>query len=172
MAADWNIQIRSPQCCGCNTPFTEGMVGFSLLLPDEAGKSYQRRDYCKVCHEARESKEHMSAWRFVVQSAQPTEQKEEPLHRDTASELLKKLMARALPEDIGLICLLAALLERSKLLIEREVTFTPEGTRQRLYEERATGAFYTILDPGLTDDVGPLQERIIHLLDHGLEETR
>ncbi len=170
--ADWNIQTRSPRCHGCDIAFTEGMKGASLLLPDEHNQM-QRKDFCAVCFEAHAEtlrKERLSAWKFTIPKAAPVVKKEEPIHRDSATELLKKLIDRGHHEDAGLICLLAILLERSKLFIERTVTLTPEGKRERVYEERASGAFYTIVDPGLKEeDIEPLQHRIVQLLDHGLD---
>lgn len=168
MASEWNIHPRAAACAVCGAPFEPGSTGVSVLLPAE-GSILLRRDLCTACFAdpgRPERDARLSAWKFTVPTATPKEAKSEPVQRETAIYLLTRLLEAGRPEDIGVIYLLAILLERSRQLIERRVTREPDGRKVRLYEHRATGSFYAVTDPGLEDaDIAPLQQQIIRLLD-------
>jgi hypothetical protein len=108
-----------------------------------------------------------AAWAFTI----PTEstknaRKEAPVKKETAIQLLRKLIAREHPEDIGAIYILAILLERNKQFIERDVRQQPNGALVRIYEFKPTGEVFTIEAPDLrADNLATVQQRVIDLLE-------
>lgn len=174
--ADWNIRPRSTICSACGTPFAIGDKGHSLLLLE--GEQWIRQDFCLTCFKNQKERfthNQTNAWTFIVpppQKHKPTT--EDVVKRETAEHLLRTLIQRNRSQDVGMIYILAILLERNKQFVERRTTFDEEGHRVRMYEQRATGDLFTILDPGLQPaDVPALQKRIVALLEgtESLEET-
>jgi hypothetical protein len=57
------------------------------------------------------------------------------------------------------------MLERKRVLVERDVTLRPDGMKLRIYEHRKTGEMFTIPDPDLRlDEVAAVQEEVNQLL--------
>ncbi len=164
---DWNIKPRSAQCAGCGMPFTPGVSGHSILETREAGLT--RRDLCKACFACLEPeavKAFSGVWAFTIPPATPTKQKDEPLRKETAEHLLRRLLERNATEDRSAIYVLAVLLERGKNLVERKVMRSPEGRKLRLYEQRGSGDLFTIEDPELRpEDLPGVQQRVLDLLE-------
>lgn len=166
--ADWNIRPRATACCTCGTPFAIGDKGHSILLLE--GEQWMRQDFCPTCFKAQKERfinNQTNAWTFVVPPQQKSKTTtEDVVKRETAEHLLRALIQRQQDRDIGMIYILSILLERNKQLIERRTTFDDAGRRVRMYEHRATGDVFAILDPGLQPvDVPPLQKRIVALLE-------
>ncbi len=164
--AEWNIKARATQCTMCAAPFVPGMKGHSLLDPSDEG--YQRRDLCDACFKAlpKDRAASSGAWVFTVPKATPQKLKKEPLQKETAEHLLRVLSERDDPADREAIYILAILLERSKQFVERKVTTSPEGHRIRLYEQRSTGDYFSIIDPQLApEDLPAVQQRVLTLLE-------
>lgn len=165
--ADWNIRPRSTTCTTCGVSFSVGDKGHSLLHLE--GDQWVRQDYCVACfkaYKASSPKTFANAWTFVVSPSQKRKAAVEVVKRETAEHLLRTLVQRQQPEDAGMIYILAVLLERNKQFVERRTALDDEGRRVRVYEQRATGDIFTILDPGLQPaDVPALQKRIVALLE-------
>ena len=164
---DWNIKPRSAQCAECGLPFTPGVSGHSILETGEAGLT--RRDLCKACFASLEPeavRAFSGVWAFTIPQATIAKQKEEPLRKETAEHLLRRLLERNAQEDRSAIYVLAVLLERGKNLVERKVVRSPEGRKLRLYEQRGTGDLFTIEDPELRpEDLPGVQQRVLDLLE-------
>lgn len=174
--ADWNIRPRSTTCSACGAPFAIGDKGHSLLLLEH--EQWVRLDFCVACFTAqreRFTRNQANAWTFVVSPQQKHKSTtEEVVKRETAEHLLRTLIQRNRAQDVGMIYILAILLERNKQFVERRTTFDEEGRRVRMYEQRATGDVFAILDPELQPiDVPPLQKRIVALLEgkESLDDT-
>jgi hypothetical protein len=57
------------------------------------------------------------------------------------------------------------MLERKRILAERDVQLRPDGLKVRIYEHKKTGEIFTIPDPGLRlDEVAAVQEEVNELL--------
>lgn len=164
---DWTIQSRATGCSGCGTPFRPGEKGHSLIQAEE--KETRRRDLCSSCFKAlpKETIAFASAaWTFTVPQRLQNKSREEAVHRETAEELLRKLILRKDPADRGVIYVLAILLERNKQFIERLVSVSDTGEKIRRYEHKPTGDFFSIVDPGLgPEDLPAVQQRVIDLLE-------
>lgn len=166
--ADWNIRPRAMNCVDCGQPFTPRMTGHTVLTQTEAG--YLRNDLCDACFKKRAASSEgftSAAWSFTV----PVERgkntkKEAPVKKETAIQLLRKLVARENPEDCGAIYILAILLERNKQFIERDVRQNADGIITRLYEFKPTGELFSVEAPNLRpDNLEAVQRRVIDLLE-------
>jgi hypothetical protein len=166
--ADWNIRPRALQCSDCEKPFTPKMKGHTLLVQSEEG--YLRKDLCVDCFKKcteQNAAFSSAAWAFTIPAVSTKNaRKEAPVKKETAIQLLRKLIARENPADVGAIYILAILLERNKQFIERDVRQNAEGALVRLYEFKATGEVFTIEAPDLRpDNLASVQQRVIDLLE-------
>ncbi len=169
--ADWNLQPRAAACVACGAAFSPGDSGHSLLLRED--EAWLRRDLCPACFAALPKgavQSAVSAWAFAVPKAAKGKVREEPLRRESAERLLRTLMARGDPRDLGAAYVLAILLERGKRFVERSVTTDAAGRRVRLYEQRGTGDLFPVIDPGLkAEDIAAVQRRVLELLEGGAD---
>ncbi len=163
MAQDWEIKPRGQHCSRCSAPFTDGQTYYSALYFDTAG--YSRSDYCETCWlgGASAGAAPYSLWRGTYQAPEPPP--EEPLKKETAENLLRRLIEEENGKRSAVIYVLAAMLERKKILVERDVQMTDNGILVRVYEHRRTGESFVITDPRLSlDKLQPVQEEVILLL--------
>jgi len=163
MAQDWDIRPRSESCHGCGQPFEDRQACFSTLMVGEAG--YQRADYCAACRE-RTSRDRppYSAWQGVFRKPPPAP--EEPLKKETAESLLRRLMETDDPARINVIFILTVMLERKRILAERDARIREDGEMVRVYEHRRTGETFLIRDPRLRlDQVDAVQQEVAAMLD-------
>lgn len=183
---EWNLRSRSHHCCQCAKDFTVGeacyssVAGFSseivqtlfaekLAAQAAEGKAvknpeYVRLDFCETCWKTRIGVDWVSQWKrpYVAPEVTVTE----PLPRETAESLLRKLMEgdHAL-ENVAVIFVLAVILERKKILLERQVRRQDDGSLIRLYEHRKSGEIFLITDPQLQmDQIPSVQARVEALL--------
>jgi len=147
MNQDWDIRPCSAACSKCGAAFVEGQGFRSLLLFNEQG--YDRADYCDACWVPARSSltgSH-SAWKGVYHPPPPVP--EETVKRETAESLLRKLMESEDASRKNAIYVLAVMLERKKILVERDNQKRPDGTKIIVFEHRKSGESFLIPDPGL-----------------------
>jgi len=95
----------------------------------------------------------------------------DPIQRETAESLLRKLIERNDPHYIAAAYILAVMLERKRLLKVKE-QLVRDGQRVFIYEQPLTGDVFTITDPGLRlDQLDEVQRDVSQLLEHGLNPT-
>ena len=93
------------------------------------------------------------------------EEKKETLKKEDAGELLRKLMTLDDPAMKNVVYVLAVMLERSKILVERDAKELEDGTIRRVYEDRKQGDTFVILDPRLRlENLGEVQQQVVALL--------
>jgi len=161
MAQEWDIKPRAEGCAGCEKMFGDGQVCQSALIFDEEG--YRRADFCEECWPKNEDDlSAFSTWqgRFIMPPPPP----EEPLKKENAESLLRRLME---DDDTSrnVIYILAVMLERKKILIEKDVKPNEDGTSLRVYEHRATGETFLVPDPHLLlDQLETVQQEVIDML--------
>ena len=186
---DWNFRSRSQACAQCGAPFAEGapvrsaLVAFDTpivrrlfaekLAEEEASAAagltvkphpeYVRVDFCGPCWETLADPGWISAWRSVY--APPPAAPEDPLKKATPETLLRSLLEGEDPGNhVAAIYLLAVMLERKRILVERAVRNAPDGTAVHIYEHRRSGDILLVADPHLTADEIPGVQREIELL--------
>ncbi|MDD5708568.1 MAG: hypothetical protein PHR35_21830 [Kiritimatiellae bacterium] len=164
MAHEWNIRPRGRRCTICDTAFAEAQECVSALYESEA--AYERRDFCMTCWDARqETAPPFSVWQGAFAAPPEAAAKIEPVHRETAESLLRRLVALEDPAHANVVYVLAVMLERKKLLVERDAKPRPEGGILRVYEHRKNGDTFVVLDPQLRlDEIGEVQRQAIELL--------
>lgn len=165
MAQDWNIQPRSERCLKCETPFADRQNYYCALVYGNEG--YARRDFCETCWgEEIENISPYSTWQGVFKMPPP--EPEEPLKQETAESLLRKCMEDVDNSKINVVYILAVMLERKRMLVERDVQTSDEGETTRIYEHRNTGETFVIPDPHLKlDQLEETQEEVARMLGDG-----
>ena len=164
---EWNIQARSHACQACEKPFADGELCQTLLL--EERHQYARLDVCRQCWEtqygegAADRKGFISHWQSVYHP--PPAAPPEAIQRETAEDLLRKLIAAGQPQDGPVCFILAVMLERKRILKVKE-QFQRDGARVFIYEQPRTGDVFTITDPNLRlDQLEEVQRDISRLLN-------
>ncbi len=169
MAQDWDIRARADVCTACRRAFADREACFSVLMFGAEG--YARQDFCEPCWDTRraEGGAAYSAWRGVFRAPPPPA--EEPLRKENAETLLRKLMEDPDPARAAVIYILAVMLERKKILIERDV-HRHGDTLTRTYEHKTTGEAFLVTDPRLRlDQLEPVQAEVIALLEGRMPGT-
>ncbi len=165
---EWNIQSRAHACGACAKAFAH-QEAYHTLLFDER-QDFRRSDICGACWQreysdgARERKGFVSYWHGVFLAP---EKAPEPIRKDTAESLLRKLIELNDPQYVPAGYILAVMLERKRLLKVKE-QFQREGRRVFVYEQARTGDIFTIVDPDLQlDQLEEVQRDVARLLEHG-----
>lgn len=163
---DWDIKERCSACHSCNTAFADAQAYVSRLALGENG--YERNDYCVACWSKLESSERIiSIWKSVYELPPPPAP--EPLPRETAESLLRALIERGDETHINSMYILALMLERRRILVEKETKIRPDGRPIRVYEQRKSGDTFIIVDPMLDlDQVEQVQQEVMAMLQNGL----
>jgi hypothetical protein len=131
----------------------------------ETSGGYERFDCHPECWKAAgRDWEPFSQWDGVY-LAPVREERKEPLKKEDAGELLRKLMTLDDPAMKNVVYVLAVMLERSKILVERDAKGQEDGTIRRVYEDRKNGDTFVILDPRLRlENLGEVQQQVVALL--------
>jgi hypothetical protein len=156
---NWSVRKCSKECAGCEKEFEDKEVLFSKLLFDEG--EYVRKDFCKACWD--KDNPGISSWKtiFIV----PPPPQEEAVKKENAESLLRKLMAKENDEDLNAIFILTVMLERKKILVERDVQTTEDRRKLRVYEHKKTNESFMVIDPELKlDELEKVQEEVVVLL--------
>jgi hypothetical protein len=165
---EWQIKTRSNACKLCSKPFANNQVYVSSLRLN--GQDFERTDCCEECwNKASQTGGFFSVWRGTFQVIAPPP---EVLKKETAESLLRKLIEKNEPQHRNVIFILAVMLERRKILSEKEVKKDENLSLIRVYEHRQTGETFIITDPMLAlDQLGALHEEISALLSGGETTT-
>lgn len=146
MNQDWDIKSRSEICQACQGPFEDRQSYYTCLAYTESG--YARTDFCEACWQPRkDERAGCSVWRGVFRVPPPLP---EPIvKRETAESLFRELADEGGGEKATVLYILAVMLERRRLLVERDVRSRDDGGRVLVYEHRKTGETFLVSDPGL-----------------------
>ena len=163
MSQEWNIRSRGHVCSFCQKPLVDHAPVVSALR--EINDGYERFD----CHP--------ECWKTAVRDWTPFSQwdglyiapvkevKNEPLKKEDAGELLRQLVTLDDPTMKNVVYVLAVMLERSKILVERDRKELDNGTIRRVYEDRKQGDTFVILDPRLRlENLAEVQQQVVALL--------
>ncbi len=115
----------------------------------------------------------ISMWQGVYE--QPPAAAPEAIKKESAEGLLRRIIERNEPRYAAAAYILAAMLERKRLLKVKE-QFRRDGQRVFVYEHPKTAEIFTITDPDLhlnqPDQVQQIQREVADLLEHGFPEDR
>jgi hypothetical protein len=156
---NWRVQKCAKKCAQCSKEFVDKEKLFSKLVSEEG--EYVRQDLCKACWDKRDPG--LSSWKttFIV----PPPPQEEAVKKENAESLLRRLIAMENEEDLSAIFILTVMLERKKILVERDAKNTKDGQKIRIYEHKKTNESFMVIDPQLKlDELEEVQEKVVALL--------
>lgn len=170
MLVDWNIQHRSQVCQICSNNFKDKESYHTALF--EEPDQYERWDVCEACWKNRRTEISASAesmishWKGIFEA--PTPPAPEPIQKENAESLLRKLIELEDPKYLNVQFILAVMLERKRIL-KIKVETKKGGTRWLMYERAKTGELFPVQDPDLRlDALDSVQEQIADLFERGL----
>jgi hypothetical protein len=164
MSSDWNIKPRSEECVGSGEGFNDGVLVFSRLLFTEEG--YIREDYSESQWTDGLRDSSVSVWKGMFRAPPP--KAEEPIQKESAESLLRKLIETDDEENRNVIYILAVMLERKRILAERDVHTRDDGVKLRVYEHKKSGEVFLIPDPELKlAELEAVQEDVVTRLGWG-----
>ena len=163
MSQEWNIRSRGHVCSLCQKPLVDHAPVISVLK--EVSSGYERFDCHPECWKTETRDwEPFSFWDGVY-FAPVKEEKKEPLKKEDAGELLRHLITLDDPSMKNVVYVLAVMLERSKILVERDRKEQADGTIRRVYEDRKNGDTFVILDPRIRlENLPEVQRQVVALL--------
>jgi len=163
MSQEWNIRSRGHVCTVCQKPLVDKTLVISALK--EVKDGYERFDCHPECWKTMERDwSPFSQWDGVY-LAPVKEERQEPLKKEDAGELLRQLITMDDPAMQNVVYVLAVMLERSKILVERDQKLLDDGTIRRVYEDRKQGDTFVILDPRLRlENLAEVQQQVVALL--------
>jgi hypothetical protein len=166
---EWNIQSRAHACEACGQPFADKQPYHTLLF--EQPPELRRSDICEPCSQKQSAGDtrnragFISHWQGIYEAPPPIS---DPIHKDTAETLLRKLIEQNDPRYAPAGYILAVMLERKRVLKVKEQVVS-DGKRVFIYEQPGTGDVFTITDPNLRlDQLEAVQRDVAALLEHGL----
>jgi hypothetical protein len=164
MAQEWNIRPRGHICTICNQPLVDKGPCVSVLR--ETTEGYERMDCHADCWKGLERDwEPFSAWEGIYEAPAQSSQKIEHVKKENAEELLRRLITLEDPSMSHVVYVLAVMLERGKILVERDAKPHESGGILRVYEHRRSGDTFVVLDPKLRlDRLGEVQQQVVALL--------
>lgn len=170
---DWHIQARAHHCQVSGKAFEDGQPFHTVLLANKEG--FERLDldpavWKESSGEILNRPNYVSHWRSVYHVPPPAPP--EPIRKDDAITLLRKLMALENPDYGPAIFILAAMLERKRVLRVKKQA-RESGRRTTVYEQAKTGDVFVVVDPELQlDQLESVQRDVAELLEHGLPGER
>ena len=158
---EWSIRSRADRCAVTGALFEDGDYFYTLLFDDPEG--LRREDLSEAAWKERnDNRQPFSFWRSKYEA--PPAAAPEPVARQTAEDLLRRYMEETSAQHAAARYLLAAMLERKKLLKEVEAK-RGEGVLTRIYEHTKTGEVFVIPDPQLRlDQIEQVQAEVASLL--------
>jgi hypothetical protein len=156
----WQIKRRSDLCAGTNELFTDKEEIMTRLLFKDG--EYVREDY-KLSYWNEHMPDHgLSAWKSVFRIPPPPT---EAMKKENAETLLRKMVAKEDADDINAIYILAVMLERKRILVEKDVQIREDKTKIRVYEHKKSGETFLVVDPELKlAEIEKVQEEVVGLL--------
>lgn len=163
---EWNIQSRAQACQACHKLFAHKELFHTLLFDHK--HAYERLDVCGNCWKtqfsqgATDRKGFVSYWQSVYEV--PPADAPDPIQKETAESLLRKLIEQNDPSHAAARFILAVMLERKRLL-KVKAQLVEDQQRVFVYEHVKTGDLFQIPDPNLKlDQLEEVQRDIARLL--------
>ncbi len=161
LADEWSIQHRAEKCAVTGQPFAEGENFYTLLFRE--GEGFRRQDLSEEAWQQRnENLQPFSFWRsrFEPPPAAPPE----TLPKENAEEIFRRLVAAADRANANACYVLAAMLERKKILKQIQIENDERG-RILIYEHARTGDVFVVPDPQLhLDELEQVQAEVAQRL--------
>jgi len=162
MYANWDIKARGCRCTRTGREFADGESFYTLLYREKDG--YRREDLCEEAWRDRNDNiQPFSFWKSKFDPPPPPPP--EPLPKNDAEGLLRRLLAEGSPATSNACYILALMLERKRVLRPLD----SEDPALLVYEHVGTGETFVVQNPGLSlDQVPAVQREVAGLLAGGL----
>jgi hypothetical protein len=161
LANEWPIKHRADACARTGHPFQAGEHFYTLLFRE--GDGFRREDLSEEAWTQRnENIRPFSFWktRYEPPPAAPPE----ALAKESAEELLRRLLAENDPANANACYVLAAMLERKRVL-KQVKTEQEEDRRVLVYEHAKNGDVFIVPDARLRlDELEHVQQEVSQLL--------
>ncbi|MBA3963882.1 MAG: hypothetical protein H0X40_18555 [Chthoniobacterales bacterium] len=142
---EWSIQHRADACAATGRPFEAGENFYTLLFRD--GDGYRRQDLSEQAWQQRnDNLQPFSFWRARFEPPPPAPP--DPLPKENAEELFRRLVRQADRTNANACYVLAAMLERKRILKQIETESRDQG-RVLIYEHVKNGDVFVVPDPQL-----------------------
>jgi hypothetical protein len=163
LGEEWSIQHRAETCAVTGRPFASGENFYTLLFRDREG--FRRQDLSEEAWQQRnDNLQPFSFWRSRFEPPPPVPP--EPLAKENAEELFRRLVAAGDHANANACYVLAAMLERKRILKQIETENRDRG-RVLIYEHAKTGDVYVVPDPQLRlDELEGVQAEVTQLLQN------
>jgi hypothetical protein len=160
---EWPIKHRADACARTQRPFQPGEQFYTLLFRE--GDGFRREDLSeKAWAQRNENIRPFSFWkaRYEPPPAAPPE----ALAKESAEELLRRLLAENNPANANASYVLAVMLERKRVL--KQIKTDQSGDRPVLiYEHGKTGDVFIVPDVRLRlDELEHVQAEVSQLLKY------
>lgn len=157
MNHDWEIRKRSDACTVTQRPFAEGEFFYTALYRD--ADSFRREDVSEEAWTALPPEPRpFSFWRSKFEMPPPPPP--EPLGKQDAESLLRRLIEENADETRNARYILALMLERKRLL----KPMPSEEADLLVYEHAESGETFLVPDPRLSLDQVPEVQREVSAL--------
>ena len=158
---EWAIRHRADFCAVTHRPFVPGEYFYTLLYHDANG--YRREDLSEEAWRNRnENIQPFSFWKSRYEPLPP--KAAEPVAKENAEQLFRRLMASDNP-PANACYVLAAMLERKRVLKQVKTESRNRGRRVLIYEQGTTGDVFVVPDPQLhLDELETVQNEVAQLL--------
>lgn len=158
---EWPIKHRADACARTQRPFEPGEHFYTLLFRE--GDGFRREDLSEEAWSARnENILPFSFWKTRYEP--PPLAPPEPLGKENAEEILRRLLATNDASQANACYVLAVMLERKRVLMQIKTEQT-EGRPVLVYEHAKNGDVFIVPDVRLRlDEIEHVQNEVSQLL--------
>ena len=158
---DWPIKHRADACARTGRPFQAGEHFYTLLFRE--GDGFRREDLSEEAWAQRnENIRPFSFWKTRYEPPPPAAP--EPLAKESAEDILRRLLAENDPTHINACYVLAVMLERKRVLKQIKTGKTDERP-VLIYEHAKSGDVFIVPDVRLRlDELEHVQHEVSQLL--------
>ena len=163
----WHIKSRTHTCVVSGKNFVNGEVIVAAIFPDPESSGWLRKDYSLDGWEQDNDERvgQFSQWKTHYKAPVASEKLE--VSKESPIDLLRRLVEEEEEHTEKVRFILAVMLERQKVLVEKDTQAVPSGIL-RVYEHRKEGDVFLIKDPNIAlDQVEYMQQEVIDLLESG-----
>ena len=156
-SSSWEVKARAHHCSESGEAFEEKEELMSRLINSPEGML--REDYKWSAWTKEKQEEALFYWK--TQYRLPPPKKEAAFKEENAEDLLRQLVEEHDEESINTVFLLAVMLERKRIFIERGLQRDPSGRPIRIYEHKDSGETFLVPDPELgLDQIEAVQQEV------------
>ena len=160
LANEWPIKHRADVCAVTQRPFVPGEQFYTLLFREADG--FRREDLSEEAWSKRN--ENIRPFSFWRSRYEPPPSTSEPIAKENAEDLLRRLLSEKNPERANACYVLAVMLERKRVLKQIK-SESSNDNRVLIYEHGKSGDVFIVPDPQLRlDEIEKVQEDVVNLL--------